>query len=168
MNANLNADGDVSLLEAEFSLDDTLDDVADLPEYINGPSGHYICQIPFMKREDYEKDGEKKQRIRLVYQIAQVLEVFDDEPEPKVGNMFSETFSANKTGKEYFKKRMSQLLPSLDGVSLGQMIDYITKTYTTEACASVAMLSVTKNGYTNINIKTLEPCEFVPIGGTAA
>lgn len=141
-----------------FSDDMTLDDVADLPSFINSPGGRYICQIPSAKKESYVKDGEKLERIRIIYQIVEVQGVVGDEPAPNPGDLISETFSV--TGIEYFKSRAKSLLPSVKGVTLGQILDYITSTYTSQACVDMMCKSVTKDGYTNISITKLTPCEF--------
>lgn len=161
---NMGTDGETTLTDManEFNADLTLDDFPDLPEFINGPAGDYVCQIPSMKIETYEKDGERKSRVRLIYQIAQVNSVVGDEPEPAIGSLFSETFGAG-SGMTYLKRRMKQLLPDISGVSLGEMCDYVTKVYTSQVCVNVVLTVKSKDGYENINIKTARPVPFVDI-----
>lgn len=148
-------------MDGMFSDDMTLDDVADLPSFINSPGGRYICQIPSIKKETYVKDGSKMDRIRIIYQIVQIEGTVGDEPAPNPGDLISETFTAN--GLEYFKRRIKGLLPTIQGITLGQIFDYLESTYTREACVDILCTSATKDGYTNISITKITPVEFVPL-----
>lgn len=144
-----------------FSDDMTLDDVADLPSFINSPGGRYICQIPSVKKESYVKDGAKMERIRVIYQIVKVEGIVGDEPAPNLGDLISETFTPS--GIEYFKGRVKPLLPKVEGVTLGQIFSYLEDTYASQACVDLTCKSVTKDGYTNMQINKATPVAFIPL-----
>lgn len=147
-------------LEDSFSLDSTLDDVGDLPEFVNRFVGRGIFSVPSAKFESYTKEGVTKPRVRIIYKLLAVTEAGED-PMPAVGSMISETFSS--AGKEYLKARLKSLIPDVAGVTVGQMLEYINTVYSDkdgQASLDITAKMRSKDGYDNIQIVKITPCEL--------
>lgn len=114
------ADEQMTLLDMDSILGQSLDDTPDAPEFINDiPAGNYILTITKAGVERYESadkdgvEGEKtqKMRIRLVYSVLKTVELSDptETPVPD-GSLFSETFMTNEQGMSFFKRQAKNVL----------------------------------------------------------
>lgn len=131
-----------TLLDLDSLLDDTLDNVQDLPDYVTPPTGLYALTIAdckletFTKRgKDGAKDEENQVRIRLTYRIDGVQEVEAGAYPPADGSLFSDTFMFNDMGKAIFKKTAKGILnlDSVDGSPFREIFDALKATETFEA-----------------------------------
>lgn len=149
-------------LDDSFNLDSNLNDVPDLPDFMTRFVGRGIFQIASVKNENYvAKDGATKGRIRFIYRLAKVIEA-GEQPMPKVGDMMTEQFGT--TGSQFLKARLKQLIPDgIKDVPLGQILDFINGDYAKSVCVDITAKMKSSNGYDNIQIIRLVPCEYIEI-----
>lgn len=151
-----------TLLDLDSLLDDTLDNVEDLPDYITPPTGLYALSIADCKLETFTKrgkDGAKDEpnqvRIRLTYKVDGVEEVEAGQYPPADGSLFSDTFMFNDMGKAIFKKTAKAILnvDTVDGSPFREIFDALKSTETFEA----SIVTKTSNGYENVKVTPRHP-----------
>jgi hypothetical protein len=114
---------DTTILDMDALLDETLDTVADVPDYVTPPEGVYTLKVSnceLSSREDKTTKA-KTSLIAITYEVVTTHEVKDNkEPPVANGSLFSERFQVTEEGKAYFKRAAKNILQvsSLDGVSL--------------------------------------------------
>lgn len=118
-------------LDLSAMLDQTLDTVPDVPEFINPPAGQYTIEVMKSAVEQYTpKSGtEEKSRIKNSYKVVSTIAVADSREQPVPdGTMFSETFTGTEEGLGYFKKAAKNILnaSTLDGVPLREVMSSLT------------------------------------------
>lgn len=114
-----------TLLDMDSILDQTLDNVEDVPDYVTPPAGLYVLKINDAKIESYKnKKGEEGLRIKLVESIVATEDCGDEVP-PAAGSLFSETFQATEDGLKFFKKQAKRILnvEDISGVSIRDILD---------------------------------------------
>ena len=153
-------------MQESFDLESNLDDVPDLPEFVNRFVGRAIFNIITAKKESYTKESVVKERIRIVYKLVQIIEAGED-PMPSIGSMFSETFSPTGQGREFLKQRLGQLIPDITGAPLGLMLEHIVNTYSENAALDMVCTTSKKDGYENIRIVKIAPVEMPAISASA-
>ena len=122
---------DTTILDLDSVLDGNLNNVKDIPDYLNPPTGSYILSISKAEFKVVEtKDKEtgakgKVGRISMTYKVEETLEIADPK-ELAVANetCFVESFTYTEQGLEYFKKQAKKILnvESLDEVSLREIL----------------------------------------------
>lgn len=151
-------------LDLAGMMDETLDNIAEVPDYINPPSGSYTLSVKDCITESYmnKKLKAQCQRIRVTYSVLATLELSksDEQPVPD-GSMFSETFTGTVQGLGYFKKAAKAIMnvSTLDGVALRDIIASI------KGSAFDAILTVkqtpkegsTTEFYENVSMKVVAP-----------
>jgi len=99
-----------TLLDLESLADESLEDIAEAPEYINPPAGDYILRSVSGEIRTYEEDdGTKKQSIRVVLAVKEALELVSDEPPVPEGSLFSLSFQGTKEGLGAFKRELRKM-----------------------------------------------------------
>lgn len=103
-----------TILDLDAMLDESLDSVPDVPDFMNPPNGFYNLRLKEAKIEKYEskaKDGKPATsgtRIRVTTEVAETIEC-EGQPVPN-GTLFSETFQGTEEGLGYFKARAIKVL----------------------------------------------------------
>ena len=99
-----------TLLDLESLADESLEDIAEAPEYINPPAGDYILRSVSGEIRTYEEDdGTTKQSIRIVIAVKEALELVSDEPPVPEGSLFSLSFQGTKEGLGAFKREIRKM-----------------------------------------------------------
>ncbi|HNF23309.1 MAG TPA: hypothetical protein PLJ29_00070 [Leptospiraceae bacterium] len=99
-----------TLLDLESLADESLEDIAEAPEYINPPAGDYILRSVSGEIRTYEEDdGTTKQSIRVVIAVKEALELVSDEPPVPEGSLFSLSFQGTKEGLGAFKRELRKM-----------------------------------------------------------
>ena len=99
-----------TLLDLESLADESLEDIAEAPEYINPPAGDYILRSVSGEIRTYEEDdGAKKQSVRIVIAVKEALELVSDEPPVPEGSLFSISFQGTKEGLGAFKRELRKM-----------------------------------------------------------
>lgn len=99
-----------TLLDLESLADESLEDIAEAPEYINPPAGDYILRSVSGEIRTYkEDDGTTKQSIRVVIAVKEALELVSDEPPVPEGSLFSLSFQGTKEGLGAFKRELRKM-----------------------------------------------------------
>lgn len=147
-----------TMLDLDNLLDETLDNVEDLPDYVEPSSGIYALSIPECKLETFTKKGKDGQpdepnqvRIRLTYRIDGIEEIETGGYPVQEGSLFSDTFMFNDMGKAVFKKMAKGILNAddVDGVPFRELFEALKGTEPFRA-----VITTKKNGqYTNTNVR---------------
>lgn len=131
---NLNAKeiemSDNTLLDLDAMLNDSLDNIADVPDFMNPPVGEYRLSVKDCAIDKYEtkkEPGVQKQRMKFTYAIIETISVAGSEPPAPDGTLFTETFMATEQGLSFFKKRIKDVMGASDvaGVTLGDMMNSV-------------------------------------------
>lgn len=153
---------ETTLLDLNAMIEQTLDNIPDVPEYVTPPAGDYTVGVKDCKIETYTtKLGTDAQRIRITYYVVTTHEVAGNEPPVPDGSMFSETFQASQQGLSYFKNRVKAIMnvSDLNGVSLRDVMDSI-KGATFDARIAIKRTPNPSGGfYENVIIKVIPPKE---------
>ena len=99
-----------TLLDLESMADESLEDIAEAPEYINPPAGDYILRSVSGEIRTYEEDdGTTRQSVRIVIAVKEALELVSDEPPVPEGSLFSISFRGTKEGLGVFKRELRKM-----------------------------------------------------------
>ena len=94
-----------TLLDLESLADESLEYIAEAPEFINPPAGDYTLRSVSGEIKSFEnEDGTTKQSIRVVIAVKEALELVADEPPVPEGSLFSLSFQGTKEGVGAFKR----------------------------------------------------------------
>ena len=132
-------------------LDSTLDDLADLPEFLLAPSGAHRATI---KSFVVKKIGEK-QMPELTFTAIETVELADPtEDQPLTpGTEYSVVFGLdNEYGQGAFKEVMKALTPAVGGGSNREVMENSKGT----EVLTVMLKKADKNGTMRSNLKKLE------------
>lgn len=120
-----------TILDLDSLLDSTLDNVEDVPDFVQPPAGLYRlacqeCKIEQNKKKDKKTNQETVQtRIRLTHKVVATVELKNEKDTPVAdGSLFSETFMANEDGLKFFKKQAKNIMnvEDMNGVPLRDVI----------------------------------------------
>lgn len=145
-----------TILDLDSILDSNLAGVKDVPDFITPPAGNYGLKIKDCKIEKYKqkaKDGKPETeaaRIRITYEIEEVIDVVAGQLPPNTGSLFSENFTATEDGLGYFKKQAKQVMnvTDLGDTPLREVIEALKETQ------FKAGVTVKKTGdYENVNVR---------------
>jgi len=153
-----------TLLDLENMLEETLDAVPDMPDYVTPPAGEYILEVKDSVIDKYSTKKEpdvEKQRLKNTYAILETISTATKEEPVPDGSLFTETFMATQDGLGYFKKRITGIMNVSDvvGTSLAQMMDSV------KGVTFKARLSIKKSKgadgteYENVQIRVVPPQE---------
>ena len=99
-----------TLLDLEALADESLEDIAEAPEFINPPAGDYTLRSVSGEIKSFEQeDGTTKQSIRIVIAVKEALELVADEPPVPEGSLFSLSFQGTKEGVGAFKRELRKM-----------------------------------------------------------
>lgn len=148
-----------TVLDLDSILDMTLDNVKDVPDYVNPPSGAYLLSITDAKFEiKKNKEGEKIGRFTITYKVEDTVELVSDKELPVAeGSLFSESFTYTEDGIAFLKKQAKKLLQvdSVDGVSLRDLLDSLKDL----APFTAKIVTQERNGYINSRITPVVSAE---------
>lgn len=145
-----------TILDMDSLLDSNLAGVKDVPDFIQPPAGNYGLKINDCKIEKYKtkaKDGKPEaeaMRIRLLYEVEEVIDVVAGQLPPASGSLFSENFTATEDGLAFFKKQAKQIMnvTDLGDTSLREIIGAL------KDVSFKAAVSTRKSGeYENVNVR---------------
>lgn len=147
------ANNEATLLDMDSILDQTMDAVKDVPDYVTPTNGNYVLSVASseLKPGLPAKAGKEATAPRLVitYRIEEVLEA--EGLPPATGSLFSEGFTGTAQGLEYFKKQVRKIL-NTDDLGSASVRDLLTGL--PEVGAFNATVKVTKKGdYENVSIR---------------
>jgi hypothetical protein len=119
-----------TLLDLDALMDQNMDAVETLPDYVTPPAGNYQLVVKEAKTEQYSSKSEptiKANRIRVIYAVEETLEVENGNLPVADGSLFSETYMATEEGLKYFKKTAMGILgvKDFEGASLRDVIQGI-------------------------------------------
>lgn len=144
-----------TILDMDSILDQTLDTVPDIPDYVTPPTGLYMLSIEEAKLEKYNtKDKKAGLRLKVVHKIEETVET--EEMPVADGSLFSETFQATEEGLGYFKRAAKKYLgvESLDGVSIRDIIAELTQAAPFKARITIRKTPNPAGGmYENVQIR---------------
>lgn len=149
-----------TILDLDAMMDDTLDSVPDMPDFMNPPNGLYNLKSMSAKIEQYTskaKDGKPAvsgTRIRLTSSVVQTVELEAGQVPVPDGTLFSETFQGTEEGLGYFKARAIKILNVEDvkGVPLREILSSL------EGADYQAKIVTKKSGeFENLNIRIIPP-----------
>lgn len=159
---NTNTKPASTILDLDAMMDESLDSVPDMPDFMNPPNGFYGLRIKEAKIEQYEtkaKDGKPATtgtRIRVTTEVAETIEC-EGMPVPN-GTLFSETFQGTEDGLGYFKKHAIKVLNVADvkGVPLREILASLAGA---EFQAKIKTKTVKANGneYENLQVNVVPP-----------
>lgn len=149
-----------TMLDLDNLMDETLDNVEDLPDYVEPSTGIYSLSVGECKLETFTRRGKDGQpdepnqvRIRLTYKIEAIEELESGGYPVPEGSLFSDTFMFNDMGKAIFKKMAKSILNAddVDGVPFRELFDALNSVEPFRA-----MITSKKKGeYTNITVRPL-------------
>jgi hypothetical protein len=149
-----------TMLDLDSMLDETLDNVEDLPDYVEPATGVYMLGVADCKLETFTKRGKDGQpdlpnqvRIRLTNRIDGIEELEPNSYPVEVGSLFSDTFMFNEMGKAIFKKVAKNIMnvEDVDGVPFRELFDALKGAESYRATVT----NKKKGEYTNINVRPL-------------
>ena len=111
---------DEKMLDLDSMLEDTLDTIEEMPDYLNPPTGVYmlaVAKAPEIKKYKQD-DGSERQSISLTLSVAETVET-EETPVPD-GTLFTQNFQGTEKGLSALKRDARKILDveNLDGVSL--------------------------------------------------
>lgn len=150
-----------TVLDLNSLMTESLDNIADMPDYSNPPAGEYSLEVKNCEVDSYTaKDGTDKQRLKITYAVAQTISTADNEPPVADGTLFTETFMATEQGLSFFKRRIKDLMAadSVTGVTLADMMDSVKGAIVK---ARITIRKTAKPGvpgefYENLNIRIVK------------
>lgn len=141
---------DNTILDLDALMDESLDGVAEAPDFVTPSDGTYNLKVEKAEIAKYtNKDGVEGSRISLQYSIVSTEEVADGQPVVADGSIFSESFTGTQQGLSFFKRQARKLLnvENIDGVALREILASL------QNLEFRAVITSRKNGnYTNINV----------------
>lgn len=123
-----------TILDLDAMMDETLDAVADIPDFVNPPAGTYqiaikSCEVKPVPAKPAKGDKPATpagSQIRITYSVAETIET-KGEPVPN-GSLFSENFQGTDQGLEFFKARAKNILNAdVTGVPLRSIMEEVGK-----------------------------------------
>jgi hypothetical protein len=119
-----------TLLDLENMLEETLDAIPDMPDYVTPPAGEYVLEVKDSIIDKYTTKKEpdvEKQRLKNTYSIVETISTATKEEPVPDGSLFTETFMATTDGLGYYKKRICSIMGVTDtaGVSLSDMMNSV-------------------------------------------
>ena len=148
---------DNQILDLETLANQTLDNIADAPDFVNPPAGEYTLLVKDVAIDKYKtKDGTASQRMKITYSIGETLSTLNNEPPVPNESIFTETFQATEQGMGFFKKRIKELMGVSDvaGVTLGDMMSSI-KGQTLKARLSYKKSESNGKTYENLQLRVV-------------
>lgn len=109
-----------AILDLDALLDQNLDAVPDIPDYVTPPAGNYMLRIHDAALDNSAKDKEGNAVVRILVTLAVVSTLETEEMPVADGSLFSERFQFTEDGQAYFKRLAKNVLnvSDLEGVSL--------------------------------------------------
>ena len=110
-----------TILDMDAMLDQTLDNVEDVADFVTPPAGNYVLGHESCAVDRYKsKDGSEGVRIKAQLKVVSTVELEGEALPVADGSLFSLTWQATEDGLKYFKKYAKQVLnvEDLDGVTL--------------------------------------------------
>lgn len=155
-----------TILDLDALLDESLDSIPDLPEYINPPDGNYRLRCKEAKIESYKgkpKNGEPAKegtRIRMTTEVVATVELAKDGAPVADGTLFSETFQGTEEGLGFFKQRAIKVLNVADvkGVPLREILSSLEGSEY-DAKITTKVSKVGDSTYENIQVRVIPPLQ---------
>lgn len=150
-----------TILDIDSILDSTLDAVADVPDYLNPPTGNYILSVTEAEikpgKPKTAKEEAKPARLVITYRVEETLET-EGIPVPNQ-TLFTEGFQGTEEGLGYFKKQAKKLLntDNLDGVSIRDINASLKEVQNFKARLTNKTTKDDKTGreYENVNVRPI-------------
>lgn len=142
-----------TILDLDALLNSSLDNVADVPDYLNPPTGSYTLSVVEAEikagKPAEGKTPAKAARIVVTYRVDQTKET-EGIPVPD-GTLFTEGFQGTEKGLEFFKKQSKKLLnvEDLNGVTIADILGSLKEVQNFDA-----MVTLKKDEqYENVNVR---------------
>lgn len=122
-----------TLLDLDALMDQDMDSVETVPDYMNPPPGNYTLSVTDAKIEKFDvtvnkvKTGEIGNRIRITYKVDVTHEVVAGEMPVADGTLFTESFQGTEEGLKYAKKTCMGILNVKDfsGAKFGEVLEAV-------------------------------------------
>jgi hypothetical protein len=118
-----------TILSLDDLMDATLDNIADVPDYMNPPDGNYVIGVEDAKVEKMKpKEGKPEgSRLKITYKVVATKEVKPGALPVPDGTLFTETFTGTTEGLEFFKKKVKKIMNTDDvsGVTIRDLLEGI-------------------------------------------
>src|SRR5690606_31920075 len=146
-----------TILDLDKLMDSTLDNVADIPDYMNPPNGLYVLSIhdAVIEKGKAKEDGKPVgSRFKLTYKVDETIET--TEAPVADGTLFNETFMGTEQGLEFFKKRVKSVMNAddLSGVAIRDLLEGLKGVQFKAALTTRTSISNGKS-YENVNIRPI-------------
>lgn len=154
------SDKDLSILDLDAMLDETLDNVENVPDFMNPPNGLYLLAIKEAKIEKYKDKDTKadRSRFRITHAVSATIQVEAGNLPVPDGTMFSETFTGTEDGIKYFKKAALAYLGLTPEEATGIKLGDLLATLPGQEYKAKLVNRITKDGdktYENLRINVL-------------
>jgi hypothetical protein len=150
-----------SILDLDALLDQGMDQVETLPEYVSPAPGVYMLAVDKADIQEPKKPkaGEeaKPPRLRITYRIVSTIQIEGNEPPFPDGSLFSEGFQATEDGLKYYKRRAMAILNVTD-LGDAKLRDVMETLVGTEFKAVISIKKSTGTDgkeYENINVRAV-------------
>jgi hypothetical protein len=153
-----------TILDLDAMMDESMDSIPDMPDFINPPDGLYRFKCMTCKTEQYTskaKNGKpesKGTRIRMTTSVVATNELKAGEIPVPDGTLFSETFQGTEEGLGYFKQRAIKIMnvPDVKGATLRDIMEgLVDAEYDAKV---VTKKTTTADGeYENLNVRVIPP-----------
>ena len=148
-----------TILDLDAMMDQNMDEVETLPDFVLPPPGLYMLLVKECKIESVDKqDKTKGSRINITYEVAETVGVEGNEPPVPNKSLFSERFTGTEDGIKFFKKAAMNILSvtSFEGASLGDVVNNLAGT---EFQAKITLRKSVKDGktYENVQVRAANP-----------
>lgn len=155
-----------TILDLDAMMDESLDMIEDLPDYMNPPNGLYRLRCTEVKTETYEskakngKPASKGSRIRMTTAVVATVELQDGQHPVADGTLFSETFQGTEDGLKFFKQRAIKMMNVGDvkGVPLRDIFAELTNLeYDAKITTKVTPGDTPGAVYENLQVRIVPP-----------
>ncbi len=146
----------------DFDLDVSVDEVADLINFVNPVPGRHVYAVAFAGLDRIGKDEDAALGVRIIYQKISTLEKANEsDPDTPDGSVFGENFTSNTKGMEFLKARLKQMYGEVSGSFRPYIEELQENAQAVQMVLTTTITKSTSNGttYENVRINDVEILE---------
>lgn len=158
------ADPNATILDLDSMLDQSMESVESLPDYVTPPPGNYILAID--KAEIVKStDPKKPSRLVITHKVVSTEQLASGVTEPEVadGSLFSEGFQGTEDGLKFFKRSAKNYMAVTDeAINAASVRDVLATLPSAEPFRAVISHTKSKSDdgtqeYINLRIRVVPP-----------